>query len=192
MTMTRFDLPANFRHFLETALDLRVVDGSTLVFLGRNHGDDWRTIGGEIIEIAFADHHCPRGAKRHSAIVKAWDALNAENRKAVEHLLPTSDNSEVTDAELRTFCNAIHKKMNEHYSRHFDNLTVPTVSWDKGGRKWIRIVRENTCGARQRSVICFVERATGNIWKAASWKSPARNFKRGNIRSNTRYATMRA
>lgn len=33
----------------------------------------------------------------------------------------------------------------------------------------------------QRMVCFFVEKATGDVWKAAGWKAPALNFTRGNI-----------
>jgi hypothetical protein len=46
------------------------------------------------------------------------------------------------------------------------------------GPKFSRIVREKG-GAR--SAHHFVENATGKIWKAASWKGPAKNFPRGSI-----------
>ena len=51
-------------------------------------------------------------------------------------------------------------------------FTVPTA-----GRKYLRVVRTDA----GRSVYCFIEKATGNIWKAAGWKGPALNFPRGNI-----------
>jgi hypothetical protein len=50
------------------------------------------------------------------------------------------------------------------------------VSYSKGG-KYYRIIREY-CG--QKSVHSFVDE-NGNIWKAAGWKAPAKNFARGNI-----------
>ncbi len=32
-----------------------------------------------------------------------------------------------------------------------------------------------------RSATCFVKLEDGTIWKAASWKAPAKNFPRGNV-----------
>ena len=46
------------------------------------------------------------------------------------------------------------------------------------GSKYIKVV---SLSWSSRSVHSFVEKATGDIWKAASWKAPARNFARGNV-----------
>lgn len=54
-----------------------------------------------------------------------------------------------------------------------------TFSTDGAGRAFVRIVRADSCGGR--SAYCFVERATGLIFKPAGWKGPARNFSRGSI-----------
>lgn len=51
---------------------------------------------------------------------------------------------------------------------------IPTYTIDKGGRKYIRIVDN------KGSAWGFVEAATGNIFKAAGWKAPAKHA-RGNI-----------
>lgn len=80
-----------------------------------------------------------------------------------------------TDAEILAFCARVQKATSEYFASHYSNLSPPTISPDFGGRKYIRITRD-------RSALCFVERATGLLWKAASWKAPALNFPRGNIR----------
>jgi hypothetical protein len=46
------------------------------------------------------------------------------------------------------------------------------------GRKYARVFVERTGGSR--SVYCFVDRTTGDVLKAASWKAPAKHA-RGNI-----------
>ena len=86
----------------------------------------------------------------------------------------------VTDTDILDFCASIEQQIIEHYRRmDYDKLTPPKVRPDKGGRKYVRIVSED---ASSRSVIVFVERETGDIWKPAGWKGPERNFRRGNIR----------
>lgn len=49
------------------------------------------------------------------------------------------------------------------------------------GRRFIRIVKE--LGNDQRSAFCFIEKATGNVFKPAGWKSPTTKHVRGNIYS---------
>ena len=59
--------------------------------------------------------------------------------------------------------------------------------WDDGhtidvmmGRKYVRVIVRNPAG-ESRSVHSFIEISTGDVYKAASWKAPARNVPRGNI-----------
>jgi hypothetical protein len=54
------------------------------------------------------------------------------------------------------------------------------------GSKYVKIVAISAGGSR--SVHSFVEKSNGNIWKAASWASPARNFTRGNVFDANSYA----
>ena len=53
------------------------------------------------------------------------------------------------------------------------------------GKKYVKVV--TISGGGSRSVHCFVEKENGNIWRAASWKSPARNFVRGNVFDQASY-----
>ena len=55
----------------------------------------------------------------------------------------------------------------------------------EAGSKYVKIV--SISGGGSRSVHCFVEKANGNILRAASWKSPARNFIRGNVFDQASY-----
>lgn len=47
------------------------------------------------------------------------------------------------------------------------------------GSKYVKVVKISAGGSR--SVHSFVEKENGAIWKAASWKAPAKNFVRGNV-----------
>ena len=58
------------------------------------------------------------------------------------------------------------------------------VEFDEG-KKYVKIV--TISGGGSRSVYCFVEKENGNIWRAASWKAPARNFIRGNVYDQASY-----
>ncbi len=53
------------------------------------------------------------------------------------------------------------------------------------GSKYVKIVEISSGG--HRSVHSFVEKSDGNIWRAASWKAPARNFPRGNVYITSSY-----
>lgn len=53
------------------------------------------------------------------------------------------------------------------------------------GSKYVKIV--TISGGGSRSVHSFVEKSDGNIWRAASWKAPARNFVRGNVYNISSY-----
>ena len=77
------------------------------------------------------------------------------------------------------------------YARFTKDLTDWNESEDKFGiefefgSKYVKIVEISSGGSR--SVHSFVEKSDGNIWKAASWKSPARNFPRGNVYITSSY-----
>lgn len=47
------------------------------------------------------------------------------------------------------------------------------------GSKYVKVI--TISGGGSRSVHSFVEKSNGDIWKAASWKAPAKNFTRGNV-----------
>ena len=68
------------------------------------------------------------------------------------------------------------------YARFLKDLDYPQdkfgVEFDEG-KKYVKVV--SISGGGSRSVFCFVEKENGNIWRAASWKAPARNFVRGNV-----------
>lgn len=56
------------------------------------------------------------------------------------------------------------------------------LSLDTGGVRWVRVVATD---GPSRSAFAFIERETGSIMKAASWKSPAKGA-RGNIYTDER------
>jgi hypothetical protein len=55
----------------------------------------------------------------------------------------------------------------------------------EAGSKYVKVV--SISGGGSRSVHCFVEKENGNIWRAASWKAPARNHIRGNVYDQKSY-----
>jgi hypothetical protein len=84
------------------------------------------------------------------------------------------------EAALAGYIAALNAASVRHHAANFPTLAPDVFSVDRGGRKYLRVVCESRCGA-SRSSHAFVERATGLIWKSASWKAPALNFPRGSI-----------
>ena len=58
------------------------------------------------------------------------------------------------------------------FNRSFPNLEIPVLSYTEG-RKYCRIILD-------RSVFGFINKETGDVLKAASWKAPAKTA-RGNL-----------
>lgn len=65
-----------------------------------------------------------------------------------------------------------------------------TVGFEPG-TKYVKIFHwyEDGSSFKQRSCHSFVD-YEGNIWKAASWKAPAKNFPRGNVKTKD-YGSIR-
>ena len=44
------------------------------------------------------------------------------------------------------------------------------------GRKYAKVVSSNK-GGNHNSVFCFIDRKTGDVYKAATWKAPAKHVR---------------
>ena len=77
---------------------------------------------------------------------------------------------------LTGFVGKIQAETVLHYMKNLPNLTFPTFSAKEGG-KFFKIITDN---GTQQSVYCFVNKQNGDIYKAATWKAPAKHV-RGNI-----------
>ncbi len=86
--------------------------------------------------------------------------------------------------DVNAYMEWIQDHLQDYYSKNFPTLPVPQVFCSPPGPKYIRIF---TGKGRNRSVLCFVEKATGDIWKAATWKAPAKNFPRGSVRTKEHF-----
>ena len=75
------------------------------------------------------------------------------------------------------FLPALTKFVGVHFSERLSNLTPPTFE-ALVGRKNAKIVKVEN--GRAEYVHCFIDLATGDVLKAASWKAPAKHS-RGNI-----------
>ena len=61
---------------------------------------------------------------------------------------------------------------------YFPHLTPDTFYADSRGRKYARIVQDH---GDQRLVHCFVDLATGDVYKPAGWTKPTLNGARFNL-----------
>lgn len=87
-----------------------------------------------------------------------------------------------TQEQLETFGKAIEDNYNSWSVAHNSsyNKGGVKVSFEEG-KKYIRVVRSDPT----RSVHSFVDKETGDVYKAAGWKAPAKNFVRGNVKELT-------
>lgn len=91
---------------------------------------------------------------------------------------PVADKNDVLNA-LSDVIIKINDAFAIYYSRAFKNLrTAPLVTMDGAGRKYMRV---SMVGPYQTSAYFFIDLATGDLLKAASYKAPALNFPRGNL-----------
>ena len=88
-----------------------------------------------------------------------------------------SPNPEV-EFHLDGFLKDCQQMLEEHYSTKFPTLGVPEVDAREGG-KYYKVAKRDK-GLNEHAWF-FIDKEEGNIWKAASWKAPAKNFPRGNI-----------
>ncbi len=79
---------------------------------------------------------------------------------------------------LDSFLGDCQEMLNEHYESKLPGLKVPTIKVYPGG-KYYKVAKKDN--SHNESVWFFVSKEDGLVWKAASWKAPAKNFPRGNI-----------
>jgi hypothetical protein len=85
----------------------------------------------------------------------------------------TGDESRIVDL-VRQWCRAMEMRRS---ALIHPNLPRPECGFDKGGR-FLRVWRKD---GSSRGVVAFVDRKTGDVYKAASWKQKAPGGPRGNI-----------
>jgi len=79
---------------------------------------------------------------------------------------------------LNGFLEQCNEMLNEHYETKFPTLSIPEVKVYTGG-KYYKVAKRDS--SLNESAWFFISKEDGLIWKAASWKAPAKNFSRGNI-----------
>lgn len=82
---------------------------------------------------------------------------------------------------LSKFIMDIQSNVDAYYAKNYPRLTPEKIFAKPGGKRYVKVVK-GTPGTDGKSVFCFVERSTGDVYKAASWKAPAKGI-RGNIRN---------
>lgn len=85
--------------------------------------------------------------------------------------------AETFQTHLARFVAEAQAMVNKHYEQ-YQHVKAPTIGVHADGKRFVRIVKIESHGSK--SVYCFVEKATGDIYKAASWKAPAKGV-RGNV-----------
>lgn len=101
-------------------------------------------------------------------------------------MLLTNESSPTMTAEdfdglLVKFITNIQANVDAHYAKNYPRLTPEKIFAEPGGKRFVKIAK-GVPGQPGKSVFCFVERSTGDVYKAASWKAPAKGI-RGNIKN---------
>lgn len=78
--------------------------------------------------------------------------------------------------EIFDYVKEIQKAFDLDYQKNYPNLEVPKIEVSFG-KKFARITRKDKVS---KSVHCFVEISTGDIYKAATYNTPAKGV-RGNV-----------
>ena len=89
------------------------------------------------------------------------------------------------EAALEGFRAAAEGMLRDHFAKHGYTFAIPNVEIVSKGRRFAKLIRTETnpkTGAKegQTSVHSFVEIASGDIFKPATFKAPAKHA-RGNI-----------
>jgi len=82
------------------------------------------------------------------------------------------------DKALKAFLKGAQQIIDDDFKRNYPNLK-PNILSAKSGSKNVKIISTAQSGS-SRSVWAFIDKATGDILKPATWKAPAKHA-RGNI-----------
>jgi len=82
----------------------------------------------------------------------------------------------VDQSKLLEYLNITRIKHQQEYAEKYPNLAPPQFSINFG-KKYGKVIRQS---GSSRSVHCFVDLSNGDLYKAATWKAPAKGV-RGNI-----------
>lgn len=95
----------------------------------------------------------------------------------------------ITDKQIQDWVALLQKAQDEHFTPdRYKHVPSPLILYSRG-KKYTRIIKQDRhydedgtvqISQASQSVFCFIDEE-GNLWKAASWKAPAKNFPRGHI-----------
>ena len=88
--------------------------------------------------------------------------------------------TQMIETATQLYLNTLQQKVNEHYQQNFSNLTPPVYTLEPG-RKYVKVVQNDTTHTG-RSVHSFIDKATGDLYKPAGWKAPAKDARYNLIR----------
>ena len=90
-----------------------------------------------------------------------------------------TENTMNIETAIETFCTTIQNLIATHYAESYPNLTAPIIMTTTG-KRYVKVIRTETGNGSGRTVIAFVDRTTGDVFKPAGWKAPAKHA-RGNV-----------
>jgi hypothetical protein len=113
-------------------------------------------------------------------------AQGSPGRVALLDLCLENDN---VDTAITALVRRMQVDGDAYHARNLPNIKPSyfvTGKVTSGKQRFVRITEEDDRNVDaglppSRYVVCFVERFTGLIWKAATFKGPALNFPRGNV-----------
>ena len=79
------------------------------------------------------------------------------------------------DEALDRYLKRIQEENNKIYQQRYPNLNLPVYTYTKGS-KFIKVIQVTN----QQIVYSFIDKNTGDLYKAATWRVPADGV-RGNI-----------
>lgn len=85
---------------------------------------------------------------------------------------------EQLDQAVNMYVAGVQAKMNAYWQEmNFKHAAPPQITWEYAP-KYIRVWRIEQSS---KSIHTFIDAATGNVLKAASWKAPVKNNPRSNV-----------
>jgi hypothetical protein len=91
---------------------------------------------------------------------------------------------QVRAARINTWTTTLTERL---AARHPNSATTFALDKRKPGQRWVRLVCID--GAVTRSVHAFIDWETGDVYKAAGWKAPAKHI-RFSLRDDESFARM--